>query len=211
MIALLMMSTKVFTPDLLKVKSFLNKSYDAIFSVHEVTNKILLYDLNYIVHVAMWPKFSNCSIFMRELQFCKDLARKTDFFEGWSWIKFNHLRLVLERVLKFYDNVVKVLELKVRTFWGLIPTFGEVAEEKLIGGGAPAILNRVTESSIALRNIPETSAWFDSFIPSESRSFNKIFFCFPDSWYFRIFSKVFFWCTLRFWKLLISIYIILYL
>ena len=128
----------------------------------------------------MWPKFSNCSIFMRELQFCKDLTRKTDFFEGWSWIKFNHLRLVLERVLKFYDNVVKVLELKVRTFWGLIPTFGEVAEEKLIGGGAPAILNRVTESSIALRNIPETSAWFDSFIPSESRSFNKIFFCFPD-------------------------------
>ena len=41
--------------------------------------------------------------------------------------------------------MVKRLELKVRKFWGLIPTFVEVTGEKLVvgGGGLPPILNRV--------------------------------------------------------------------
>ena len=43
--------------------------------------------------------------------------------------------------------MAKGLKLKVRKFWGLIPTFAEVAEENLVGGGRggflppPAILN----------------------------------------------------------------------
>ena len=39
----------------------------------------------------------------------------------------------------------KELELKVRKFWGLIPTFVEVTGEKLVGGHftLPPILNRV--------------------------------------------------------------------
>ena len=50
--------------------------------------------------------------------------------------------------LKFYTSVAKELKLKVRKFWGLIPTFGEVTGEKLVEGlFAPPrsflILNRV--------------------------------------------------------------------
>ena len=47
--------------------------------------------------------------------------------------------------MKFYTSVAIGLKLKVRKSWGLIPTFVEVAEEKLVGGGAfcPLILNWV--------------------------------------------------------------------
>ena len=39
-------------------------------------------------------------------------------------------------VLKFHTSVVKGLKLKVRKFWGLIPTFVEVAKKKVVAGGA---------------------------------------------------------------------------
>ena len=35
--------------------------------------------------------------------------------------------------LKFYTSVAKWLKVKVRMFWGLIPTFVEVTGEKLVG------------------------------------------------------------------------------
>ena len=63
------------------------------------------------------------------------MTRKTTFFEGWSWFKFNNLGLALGTNLKFYTSVEKGLKLKVRKFWGIIPTFVEVTGEKLIGGG----------------------------------------------------------------------------
>ena len=59
------------------------------------------------------------------------MTRKTTFFEGWSW--FNNLGLALGTNLKFYTSVAKGLKLKVRKFWGLIPTFVEITEEKLVG------------------------------------------------------------------------------
>ena len=62
-----MMSAKMATPGLLKIKVFWNKGYDVIIYVHDVTNKILSRDSNYIVDVVMWPKFGNCSISMREV------------------------------------------------------------------------------------------------------------------------------------------------
>ena len=65
-----------------------------------------------------------------------DLTRETTFFEGWSWFKFNNLGLALGASLKFYTSVAKGLKLKVRKFWGLIPTFVEVTGEKLAGCGA---------------------------------------------------------------------------
>ena len=73
------------------------------------------------------------------------MTRKTSFFDGWSWFKFNNLGLALGTNLKFYASVTKGLKLKVRKFWGLIPTFVEVTGEKLVGKGlfAPPILNRV--------------------------------------------------------------------
>ena len=81
-------------------------------------------------------------------QFYKDLKRKTIFFEGWSWFRFNNQGLALDTGLKFYTSVVKGLKLKVRKFQGLIPTFVEVTGEKLVREGgaifAPSsILNRV--------------------------------------------------------------------
>ena len=62
-----MMSAKMATSGLLKTKVFWNKGYYAIYSVYDVTNKMLSPDPNYIVDVVMWPKFSNSSICIREV------------------------------------------------------------------------------------------------------------------------------------------------
>ena len=66
------------------------------------------------------------------LLFYMDFNRKTAFFEGWPWFKFNNLGLVLGINLKFYTSVGKGLELKVRNFGGLVPTSVEVTGEKLV-------------------------------------------------------------------------------
>ena len=63
------------------------------------------------------------------------MIRKATFFEGLSWFKFHNLELALGRNLKFYTSLSKELKLKVRKFWGLIPIFVEVTEEKLEGWG----------------------------------------------------------------------------
>ena len=75
------------------------------------------------------------------------MARKTAFFEGWSWFKFNNLGLAQGTNLKFYTSVEKGVKLKARKFWGLIPTFAEVTKEKLVGGPflPPPHLNRVKD------------------------------------------------------------------
>ena len=67
MVTILMMSAKMATLDLLKIKVFWNKDYDVTISVHDVTSKILSRDSNYIVGVVMWPEFGNSSISMREV------------------------------------------------------------------------------------------------------------------------------------------------
>ena len=46
----------------------------------------------------------------------------------------NNLGLALGMALKFYTTVSKEFKLKVRKFWGLIPTFVEVTWEALVGG-----------------------------------------------------------------------------
>ena len=67
MVTISMMSAKMATPGLLKIKVFWNIGYDVIIYVHDVTNKILSRDSNYIVDVVMWPKFGNSSICIREV------------------------------------------------------------------------------------------------------------------------------------------------
>ena len=62
-----MMSAKMATPGLLKIKVFWNKGYDVIIPVDNVTNKTLSRDLNYIIDVFVRQKFGNCSISMREV------------------------------------------------------------------------------------------------------------------------------------------------
>ena len=44
MVKILMMSPKMATPALLKVKVFRNKGYYVIYSVYDATNKILSHD-----------------------------------------------------------------------------------------------------------------------------------------------------------------------
>ena len=61
------MSAKMAAPDLLKIKVFWNIEYDVIISVHDVTNKNLSRDSNYIVDLVIWRKFGNSSISMREV------------------------------------------------------------------------------------------------------------------------------------------------
>ena len=51
---ILLMLAKIATLVLLKIELFWNKGYDVIISVHDVTNKVLPRDSNYIVDVVMW-------------------------------------------------------------------------------------------------------------------------------------------------------------
>ena len=62
MVTILMMSAKMATVGLIKIKVFWNKGYDVVISVHDVAAK-----LTQIIDVAMWPKFGNSSISMREV------------------------------------------------------------------------------------------------------------------------------------------------
>ena len=61
------------------------------------------------------------------------MTRKTSFYEGWSWFKFNNLELALYIVLKFSTSVEKGPKIKVRKFWERVPTFVEVTGERLVG------------------------------------------------------------------------------
>ena len=67
LVVILKMSAKLATQDFLKVKVFWNKGYGVIIFVHDVTNKILSHDSNYIVDVVMRSKFSNSDFSMREV------------------------------------------------------------------------------------------------------------------------------------------------
>ena len=67
MVTIIMVLAKLLTPGLLEIKIFRNKGYDVIILDYDVTNKILSSDSNYIVDVAMWPKFGNSSISIREV------------------------------------------------------------------------------------------------------------------------------------------------
>ena len=66
MVKILMMSAKMATPGLLKIKIFWKKAYYVIID-HDVTNTILSFDSNYNVNVVMWPKFGYSSISVREV------------------------------------------------------------------------------------------------------------------------------------------------
>ena len=65
MVTILMMLVNMATLALLKIKVFWKKGYDLIISVHEVSNKILSRNSNFIVKVVMWSKFGNSSISMK--------------------------------------------------------------------------------------------------------------------------------------------------
>ena len=123
MVTVLMMSAKLASPGLLKLKIFQNERYGVIILDCGVTNKILSRDSSYIVDVIMWPKFGKFSISMRgyhNLNFIRIWPEKTGFFfEGLSWFKFSNFGLALGMTLEFYASVAKRLKVIVRKSWGL--------------------------------------------------------------------------------------------
>ena len=52
-VIILIMSAKLATPGLLKIKVFQNKGYDVIIPDYDVISKLLLHDSNYIIDVVM--------------------------------------------------------------------------------------------------------------------------------------------------------------
>ena len=62
-----MMSAKIATPGLLKIRVFWDKGYTFIIPVYDATNKISSPDSNYLIDLFMWLKFDNFSIFIREV------------------------------------------------------------------------------------------------------------------------------------------------
>ena len=110
-VTVLMMSAKILMLGLLKIKLFWNNGYDIVISVHDITNKILSHNSNYLANVVMWPKFGNSNISMGEviiLQFYKDLTRTTT---SESKVKFrqasNCCKRVLEAAKLTYANKTK--------------------------------------------------------------------------------------------------------
>ena len=81
-----------------------------MISFHETTNKVLSVSSNYILVVVIWLNFSYFRIFMTDdiiNEILYGFDYKNRFFRGWSWFKFNNLRLVLGMVLTFYSWVEK--------------------------------------------------------------------------------------------------------
>ena len=67
MVATFIISSKLASLGLLKIKVFWNKGYDVIIFVHDLTNKILPRDSNYTVDAVMWSKFGNFIVSMRKV------------------------------------------------------------------------------------------------------------------------------------------------
>ena len=82
MVKILIMTAKMASPDLFKIKEFWNKCYVAIISVHDVTRKSSLRDSNCIIAVVMWPKFGNSSISMRDVIITSILHGLKPFLRG---------------------------------------------------------------------------------------------------------------------------------
>ena len=67
MVTILVMSAKMATLGLLKLKVFWSNSYGVIVFAYDVTNKNLSRESNYIENVVMRPKLGNSSISMKEV------------------------------------------------------------------------------------------------------------------------------------------------
>ena len=80
-----MVSAKMATLGLSKIKIFWNKGYDVIIYVYDVIKKNLSRDSNYIIDAVMWPKFCNSNTPMREVIITSTLQgfdQKNHFFWG---------------------------------------------------------------------------------------------------------------------------------
>ena len=113
MFSVLMMSAKMATLDLCKIKVFWNKGYEVITSVWRQQQKFITWlKLYYRCLLSCDQKFHNSSTSLRELIITSILYRLDQinhFFKGWTWLNFNNLGLTLDIALKFYTSVAKGL------------------------------------------------------------------------------------------------------
>ena len=129
-LAILMMSAKFATLDLLKLKGFWSKVYDVIKMFMTKISIMWLKLYCRCGHVTkIWKLYNFYESSYHSLNFYKDLTRKNNIFEG-CLFKFNNLRLALGMA----KWLAKGLKLKVRKFCGLISLFVEATGEKLVGG-----------------------------------------------------------------------------
>ena len=90
MVAILMISSKLATLGLRKIKVFWSKGYDVIISVRDVTSETLSADSNYTVDVVMLLKFGNSRISIREVFITSILHgfnQKNYFFWELLWVQ----------------------------------------------------------------------------------------------------------------------------
>ena len=110
---------------LFKISKKISKRYDVIIFVYDLTNN---FDHLTIYTSCIWS-CDQTLVPQRVLslhQFYKHFTKKTKSVDGCSWFKFNNLGLALGKTFRFYTSMEIGLKLKVKTFWGLIPTFAEV-------------------------------------------------------------------------------------
>ena len=132
-----MMSAKMTTPGLLKITVFWNEGYGVIFSVDDVTIKVLSCDSNYIVDVFMWPKFGYCSISMRKVittSILYGFDQKKRFFWGVVLVQGQKFGTGTRYKLEILHQCGKRVNTKCQIVWGLNPTFVEVTGKKLVEG-----------------------------------------------------------------------------
>ena len=90
MVIILVMSAKLASLGVFQIKLCWDKSYEVIVSVHEVTNKNLLHDSNYIADVVMRPTFGNSSNSVEEViinSILQGSHQKNDFFWGFILVE----------------------------------------------------------------------------------------------------------------------------
>ena len=87
-----MMSAKIASLGLLKIKVFWKKGYEAKISGHDVTNIILSGESNYTVDAVMWPNFGSSNISMREVIITlifswSSIISNLSYMPVWKWVK----------------------------------------------------------------------------------------------------------------------------
>ena len=112
-----MMAADLATLGLLKLKVLGIKVYNVLNDLHDITNKILSHESNYIVDMVMWPNFGNSIISVIEvtIYIYKDYIKK-HIFERCSCFKTINFGLTAVMDLTFYISIANVLKLKVRMF-----------------------------------------------------------------------------------------------
>ena len=103
----------------------LKRGYEVIIPNYGITNKISSSDSNGIADEAMWPKFNNYSIPMKEVITTSILeafwTENMLFLGEQACFKHNNLELALCMSFKIYNSMVKGLKLKIRELFRTKP------------------------------------------------------------------------------------------